>query len=76
MLIHDLFLSSSVQSLYRDAAASLGYGAVYSLHWFYAELPPRCRYQNIALFELYPIVLAVNVWDHLWKKSLSSLLYG
>lgn len=68
MFIHDLFLSSSVLSLYTDAAASLGYGAVFSSYWFYGEFPPQCRNLNITLLELYPIVLAVNVWGHLWEN--------
>ena len=68
MFLHDRFLSSSVLSLYTDAAASLGYGAVYSSYWFYGEFPPQCRKLNITLLELYPIVIAVNVWGHLWQN--------
>ena len=39
MFLNDRFLSSSVLSLYTDAAASLGYGAVYSSYWFLGSSP-------------------------------------
>ena len=68
MFLQDRFLTSDVISLYTDAAASLGYGAVYGSYWFYGEFPPHCRNLNITLLELYPIVLAINVWGHLWKN--------
>ena len=59
MFLPDRFLSSSVLSLYTDAAAS---------YWFYGEFLPQCRKLNITLLELYPIVIAVNVWGHLWQN--------
>ena len=68
MFLQDRFLTSDVLSLYTDAAASLGYGAIYSSYWFYGKFPPQCRNFNITLLELYPIVLAINVWGHLWKN--------
>lgn len=68
MFLNDRFLSSSVLSLYTDAAASLGYGAVYSSYWFYGDFPLQCRNLNITLLELYPVVVAVNVWGYLWKN--------
>lgn len=68
MFMNDRFLSSDVISLYTDAAASLGYGAIYSSYWFYGSFPKECRQLNITLLELYPIVVAVSVWGHLWKN--------
>ena len=68
MFLQDRFLTSDVLSLYTDAAASFGYGAIYSSYWFYGAFPPQCRNYNITLLELYPIVLAINVWGHLWKN--------
>ena len=68
MFLQDRFLTSDVLSLYTDTAASFGYGAIYSSYWFYGAFPPQCRNYNITLLELYPIVLAINVWGHLWKN--------
>lgn len=31
--------------------------------WFKGEWNNNCQYQNIAVLELYPIVLAVEVWS-------------
>ena len=61
-------LSFLAVSLYTDAAASLGYGAVYSSYWFYGYFSLQCRNLNITLLELDPVVVAVNVSGYLWKN--------
>ena len=68
MFLNDRLLSSETLSLYTDAAASLGFGTTYSSYWFYGPFPCQCRHLNITLLELYPIVVAVNVWGHLWRN--------
>ena len=68
MFLSDRFLSSDVLSLYTDAAASLGYGAIYGSYWCYGSFPEQCRHLNITLLELYPIVVAVSIWGHLMEN--------
>lgn len=43
MFLSDRFLGNDVLSLYTDAAASLGYGAIYGSHWFYGIFPPEWK---------------------------------
>ncbi|MES9881803.1 MAG: reverse transcriptase domain-containing protein [Sedimenticola sp.] len=68
VFLNDRFLSSRTLSLYTDAAASLGFGAVYGSHWLYGPFPAEWQGFNITFLELYPIVLAVNVWGSLWRN--------
>ncbi|MES9882605.1 MAG: reverse transcriptase domain-containing protein [Sedimenticola sp.] len=68
MFLNDRFLSSDTLSLYTDAAASLGYGAVFGSYWLYGPFPAAWQTFNITFLELYPIVLSVNVWGRLWSN--------
>ena len=68
MFLSERFLSSNTLSLYTDSAQSLGYGGVYGSRWFYGMFPTPWQSFNITLLELYPIVLAVNIWGPLWKN--------
>jgi len=51
--------------MYTDAAGSLGYGAVFGKHWFNGVWPCKWKSLNITVLELYPIVIAVEIWGHL-----------
>lgn len=68
MFLNDRFLSSDTLALYTDSAQSLGYGAVYGKQWLYGEFPTDWKQFNITFLELYPIVLAVNIWGSLWRN--------
>jgi hypothetical protein len=48
--------------LYTDASAAHGYAAVFGNHWFSGAWCEWWKGQNIMLLELYPIVIAVEVW--------------
>ena len=61
-------VSSDSLQLYTDAAASLGYGACYKTKWFFGRFPIEWRELNITFLELYPIVIALELWGHLWKN--------
>ena len=57
--------------LFTDASGSLGYGAVFGKAWFNGHWSTWWLQQNITLKELYPIVLAVEVWgQHFQNKRL------
>ena len=68
MFLSERFLSSNTLSLYTDSAQSLGYGGIYGSRWFYGMFPTPWQSFNITLLDLYPIVLAVNIWGPLWKN--------
>ena len=56
------WLSSTSLNLFTDASGTLGYGAVLGSSWFYGTWSQQWVNQNITLLELYPIVLAVQIW--------------
>lgn len=60
--LSDIWLDSASLNLYTDAAASLGYGAIFSNEWCYGAWPPRWKNLNITILEFYPIVLSVLLW--------------
>ena len=60
--LEDLWHSSDTLELYTDAAGSLGFGAVFGNKWCYGKWPDNWLHQNIALLELYPIVLSSYLW--------------
>lgn len=71
------FLEESLSTpdfhLFTDSAGSLGFGAILGNKWFYGAWPnQKIREMNITRLELYPIVVAVNVWAcHLENKTIS-----
>lgn len=57
--------------LFTDASAQLGYGAVFGNQWFSGEWEEWWKDQNIMFLELYPIVVALEVWGtELQNKQL------
>ena len=50
--------SSTLPPLYTDASTSVGFGGMCGSKWFWGAWP-RDRHNNIAVLELYPIVLGV-----------------
>ena len=48
--------------LYTDASTGVGFGAVWGDQWFYGQWPAG-KSHNIAVLELYPIVLAIHMLD-------------
>ncbi|XP_048254615.1 uncharacterized protein LOC125381594 [Haliotis rufescens] len=60
--------------LYTDAAGAIGYGAYYQRKWFASKWPGRlftlvADDMSIALMELYPIVMAAEVWGKEWAEK-------
>ena len=56
------WIHPSTLHLYTDAAQSLGYGAVFQEKWFYGQWPDIWKQYEITFLELFPIVLALNLW--------------
>ena len=53
------FLTGDYLCLYTDAAGGIGYGAICGPEWFYGVWPVEWRCYNVAILELYPIMVAV-----------------
>ena len=52
-----------------DAAGSLGFGAYFEGLWFVGSWDKSQVSQSIAYKELFPIVMAVNLWGSGWGKQ-------
>lgn len=59
-------VDNSVLCLFTDAAGSAGFGAILGSHWFCQAWPASWREQglcsNLVLLELFPIVVALELW--------------
>lgn len=52
-----------------DAAKSVGFGAICGDLWLHGVWPPEWREQCIAVLELYPIIVSVATWAHLFANK-------
>ena len=55
--------------LFTDAASTIGFGAIFNNKWTYGLWDETCFGLNIALLELYPIVLAFYLWGEEFKNQ-------
>ncbi|XP_056429538.1 uncharacterized protein LOC130368988 isoform X1 [Hyla sarda] len=60
--------------IFTDASSISGFAAIWEGHWLAAPWPPGIYgitgfSQNSALFELFPIVAAAQVWGEAWHRS-------
>ena len=62
VLLSDDWVASDVLLLYTDAAASKGFAAVLGNQWFMQAWPAEFINFHINILELFPIVLAVELW--------------
>jgi len=60
--LDDNWETSSTLELFTDAAGSKGYGAIFGKHWFCGPWPASWTSLNIAILELFPIVLSLHIW--------------
>lgn len=69
LLLPEQWLSSEALRLYSDAAGTLGYAAIFGSKWIGGEWPDFWKENpnqfHINLKELFPVVLAIEVWGHL-----------
>lgn len=70
--------SSEAMQFFTDAAPSVGFGGFFEGEWFAGAwpvemqvLPQECK--SIALFELYPIVVAASLWGDKWARRKISV---
>ena len=53
-----------------DASGSLGFGAVFCIHWLYGKWPSALQSASIEYKELFPIVVAAHVWGLSWFRQV------
>lgn len=73
VFMSDKWLSSDHFKLFTDASGSLGYAAVFGEDWFANAWSDVLLPHNIATKELFPIVLAVEIWGY--RMSNSKILF-
>lgn len=71
VFLHDTWLSSDRLALYTDAAGNsdLGYAAVLGPKWFANKWSNDMAHYQIAVKELFPIVLALELWGASLKNK-------
>lgn len=57
-----------------DASGTIGYGAIFTSHWFTGSWSASQLHLSIAYKELFPIVIAANLWGHLWSSRRAEFL--
>jgi hypothetical protein len=63
--LDDAWQDSEKLHMFTDAAGSLGYGAVFGSKWFYGKwVDLNLQEFNITFKELFPIVVAIELWGH------------
>lgn len=62
ILLDQRWLTSQSLHLYTDASGSVGYGAILDTHWFYGSWSDQFIVYQITYKELFPIVLAIEIW--------------
>ena len=60
---------SPEMDLYTDASSEIGFGAYWEGHWFQQTWSPINQHHSIQWKELYAILMACEVWGHLWGKK-------
>lgn len=62
VFLNDNWSSSDHLTLYTDAASTQGFAAILGASWFATEWPDQFRHLHITVLELFPIVLAMEIW--------------
>ncbi|XP_071948797.1 uncharacterized protein [Antedon mediterranea] len=64
LILPEKWLNSWTLRLFSDAAASFGCTAVFCDRWFYIDWGSDFVGFSIAVLELFPIVIALEIWGH------------
>ena len=67
MFLESQWVSNSTLELYTDAAQSIGFGCFFQNHWTCSLWPSsvQARSTAISYLELYPLVVAIELWGNL-----------
>ena len=73
LLQEQRWVSAESLHLFTDAAGSIGYGAIYKTHWVMGTWLPDWIDFNITWKELFPIILALEIWGPFLKNNCITL---
>ena len=62
LLLDSKWITDTALHFFTDASGALGFGAVFRTYWFYGPWPSCFSSFSITVKELFPIVLALEVW--------------
>ena len=52
-----------------DAASNCGFSAYFKNEWFADKWPRDTQYISVPVKEMIPIVIATELWGHLWARK-------
>lgn len=71
ILLEKRWIEDKNLHLHTDASGAKGFAAIFQKHWFNGAWPPHMSHFHITFKELFPIVLAIEIWgSHLRNKCL------
>ena len=73
LLLKDKWLTTPSLDLYTDAAGSVGFGAIFGNHWLMGKWPDHLKDFPITFKEIFPIVLAFEIWGPNLKNQCITL---
>ena len=68
VFLSDLWSTSDSLSMFTDASGTVGYAAILGSNWFAQKWPESLQNYQIAIKELFPIVLAFELWGQTLKN--------
>jgi len=69
VFLADTWVTSDHLKLFTNVSGSLGYAAVFGSLWFAKAWPSHRQHYQIAVKQLFPIVLALDIWEDIRKNS-------
>ena len=73
LLLEEKWVTSLSLNLYTDAAGSAGFGAIFENHWIMGEWPSQLESFSITFKEIFPIVLAFEIWGARFRDKCITL---
>ncbi|XP_053374597.1 uncharacterized protein LOC128546978 [Mercenaria mercenaria] len=65
LLLEHRWVADTELHLFTDSAGSVGFAAIFQSHWFCDKWPEALRLNDITFEELFPVVLAFEIWGEL-----------
>lgn len=69
ILLDNTWVESDTIQMYTDAASTVGYAGILGHDYFYGTWPDTWKRFNIAVLELFPIVISIEIWKHILKNK-------
>ena len=73
LLLQENWVTSPSLNLYTDAGGSFGFGAIFQNHWLMGKGPEQLVGFPITFKEIFPIVLAFEIWDAELRNKCETL---